>query len=87
MSEAGKLIFSSIYYPGYSIKHSHTHSMFLSDLEDFFESLLSITGKHILFGDYNLHVEDETRPECVNFKQLFLRNELVQHVGVATHIN
>ena len=87
MSEAGKLIFSNIYYPGYSLKHRHTHSMFLSDLEDFFESLLSINGKHILFGDFNLHVEDETRPECATFKRLLLRNELIQHVGVATHIN
>ena len=87
ITDTGKICFTNIYYPGYSDKHKHTHNMFFSDLEDLFERLLSIEGKHIILGDFNVHMEDEDRPECRKFKCIIRNYELFQHVVVPTHRN
>ena len=87
MSDVGKIIFTNLYYPGYSEKHKHTYSMFLSDLEDLFDNLLSVEGKHMIFGDFNLHVEDENRPECKSFERIIQQNNVLQLVRAPTHKN
>ena len=85
MSDAGKTFFISIYYPGYSVKHKHTHSWFVSDLENLFESLLNNEGRHVLLGEFDVHMEEDERLEKNIFQCMLREFKLSQHVKVSTH--
>ena len=66
------VILSTLYYPGYSLKHKYTHSKFLSELSDFLNCFCA-DGIHIVTGDFNIHYEDHNREET---KLLFIMENI-----------
>ncbi len=49
--------------------------------------LLWDKSRLLLTGDFNIHVDQKDDNFAINFSQLLESHDLVQHVGVSTHVN
>ena len=76
---------TNLYYPGYSMKHSFTHAAFLSDFEDLVENVLCGNRKRIILGDFNIHTEDNSKPETLNLERILNKCSLILHETPKTH--
>ena len=76
ISDVGKISFTDTYYPRYNDQLKPTQNLFLSDLADLFESLLSNDGKHVPLEDFNVHMEEDERSEGEKFQCILRENEL-----------
>ena len=47
----------NVYRPGYSKKAKHTQNFFFGEFSDYLSSLSEKSGKPILMGDFNFHME------------------------------
>ena len=59
-------------------------SSFLHDFDSFLE-MLSTDPKHVLVGDFNLHLEDENDVNVKSFTNLISQYGFTQHVKTVTH--
>ena len=60
---------------------------FLNDFDQYLEELIHHTGKIIICGDFNIHMENTDDPDTKKFSSLLERYGLIQHVSCPTHIN
>ena len=79
-----KLVLTNIYYPGYSQKHKFTRTNFLEEIDDLFTSSLNDDSKHVILGDFNIHVERQTS-ETVLFNEIISKHHFEQIIGSPTH--
>ena len=84
-SQKESFIFTNIYYPGYSPKHRYTYLYFLNELDELLESVLNCGRKNILFGDFNIHMEDSLRNETIKLNEIFAKYSLTQLMKTVTH--
>ena len=76
---AETLIVTSVYFPhGYE-------PVIESELCELFDHLQSLNGKHLIVGDFNIHVNKNNDPNSTKFGQLVERYNLHQHVQFPTH--
>lgn len=75
-SDAGKILFTNTYYPGCNDQLKLTQNIFLSHFADLFESLISNDGKHVPLGDFNVHMEEDERPEGKKFQCILREHDL-----------
>ena len=60
--------------------------IFSSELnEQISDKLLSLTGKHVILGDFNFRINDPTDTHVAKFKALTEQFNLIQHVSIPTH--
>ena len=78
--ETGKVYFATVYYPGYSTKHKYTHMRFLSDFNDFLATCTE--GIQLITGDFNIHYEDQNRPETKKFLNILHQQWCIFQFGV-----
>ena len=60
-------------------------SEFNEQISDLLSKLLSLTGKHIILGDFNFRINDPTDTHAAKFKALTEQFNLIQHVSIPTH--
>ena len=60
-------------------------SEFNEQISDLLSKLLSLTGKHIILGDFNFRINDPTDIHAAKFKALTEQFNLIQHVSIPTH--
>ena len=76
-----------IYRPPPSVKNKCTSALFFKELTSYLEILTVSSGKLIVLGDFNFHMESDTDKDAVSFKELLNTTGLVQHVREVTHEN
>ena len=59
---------------------------FIEELGNLLESTSTLSGKLVLLGDFNVHLDSNTEPESRQLTSLLESFGLVQHVKDATHI-
>ena len=63
---------------------------FSSDFNDQFSELtgvlLSLSGKHIIVGDFNFRINEPADVNAAKFKALIEQFNLIQHVNLSTHV-
>ena len=60
-------------------------SEFHEQISDLLSKLLSLTGKHVILGDFNFQINDPTDTHAAKFKALTEQFNLIQHVSIPTH--
>ena len=78
--------FIVLYRPPPSATNQIKKSSFINELGDLLELTSTMSGKLILLGDFNVHVDSSSDPESTELQHLFDCFGLVQHVKDATHI-
>ena len=83
-----KLTMFNIYRPPSSSAKSRTTASFSQFLEDF-QTLVSVAStlphEFLITGDFNIHVDDPTDPNAIQFLTLLDHANLIQHVTCPTH--
>lgn len=74
-----------VYRPPPSAENGLTVNMFFDEFADLFERLAVSSGKLVLLGDFNFHVDDPTNPQAARFLDLLDCYNLKQHITGPTH--
>ena len=74
-----------VYRPPPNKKNKLTFSMFLGDIGNLAESLISHPCKFLLVGDFNIHMDSIENREAAIFHDLLVATNLQQHVNAPTH--
>ena len=74
-----------LYHPPYSDTNKCTDAMFLDDLAEFLEEVLTSYKNIIIAGDFNLHVDDKENPDAQVFVDLLTAFGLQNHIDFPTH--
>jgi len=74
-----------IYRPPPSCTNKTTHQQFLSEFAGYLEQLVTCTGKLLILGDFNYHVNISDDRDAASFLNLIASFGLVQHVVGSTH--
>lgn len=75
-----------IYRPPVGGKHSKPMSMFLDEFQEYIDRNATTTGKLLLIGDFNIHMESKEKGATAKFHELIQNLNLLQHVKNSTHI-
>ena len=63
---------------------------FSSDFDNKFSELtgvlLSLSGKHVIVGDFNFRINEPADVNAAKFKALIEQFNLIQHVNLSTHV-
>ena len=73
-----------VYRPPPSRKNKYTTSMFLDEFPELLEKLVTSSGRLIITGDFNLHVDTEDK-DARRFLECLESFNLQQHVNKPTH--
>ena len=76
-----------VYRPPPSTQNGLTHEIFFTEFRSFLEQLNNDTGRIILSGDFNFHVDDKNNIYTKKFLDLITIFNLKQHVNDATHVS
>ena len=74
-----------VYRPPYSEGHPVTQSMFMNEFSDFLENLSLRPEPIVIFGDFNLHVDNKKDCYSKQFLQCLQLFGFKQHVNSPTH--
>ena len=74
-----------IYLPPYNETNKCTDAMFLDDLAEFLEEVLTLYSDIIIAGDFILHIDDIANPDAQVFLDLLTAFGLQNHVDFPTH--
>ena len=70
-----------------SRKKNIQKSTFMKEFGDLVEICSTLSGKLVILGDYNVHVDSSRDSESAQLSTLFESFGLVQHVQCSTHIS
>ena len=76
-----------IYRPLPSSANGFTVDLFLDEFATLLELLASSSGKLLIMGDLNIHVNDATDTTALKFLDLLDLFNLMQHISMPTHKN
>lgn len=74
-----------LYRPPPSIKNNIDRNLFLREFGEFLEIFLTSKGPIAIFGDFNIHYDNDSNNETAIFKSLLDSLGLQQHVSTPTH--
>ena len=77
--------FAVLYRPPSGGKTGQPVSIFLQEFQEYVDSHASSTGKLLIVGDFNLHMEIPSNPDASRFKDLIFSLNLQQHISTPTH--
>ncbi len=75
----------AIYRPPCGGKYSQPLSVFLQEFEQYIDSHATSSGKLLVIGDFNIHLDNENHPDAIKFRELLDGMDLNQHVKGITH--
>ena len=55
------------------------------DFPNYMESIINSAGKNLLFGNFNIHVKDQSNSDTRNFQDLLDSFRLINHISFDTH--
>ena len=67
-------------------KNKILKSSFIDELGDLLESTSTLSGKLVLLGDFNVHLDKSSEPEAIQLRSLLDSFGMEQHVAGPTHI-
>ena len=69
-------------------KYNETkHVLFMDEFADYLDVLASKTGKPLICGDFNYHVEDDSNILAKQFVSLYKSKGFTQHIDAPTHMS
>ena len=74
-----------IYHRPYSQVHRVPNSVFLEEIEAYFEEIVLCDGLLLIAGDFNLHLDVPSDPVQRQFRDILTSLGLVNHVNIPTH--
>jgi hypothetical protein len=74
-----------VYRPPPSERNGLKECEFLLEFEDFLGVLATVTDSLLIVGDFNVHVDDMSKPGVCRFIEQVKAADLIQHVKGATH--
>lgn len=74
-----------VYRPPYSSSHPVSLGTFFDELSTFLERIVLCPEKLIISGDFNIHLDDTSNSDTINFNELLQTFGLLQHVFIPTH--
>jgi exonuclease III len=77
--------FSCIYRPPPGGKSGKPTCQFLDDFTEYVDSHATTSGRLIITGDFNFHLEDSSNSDARKFNDLLISLNLTQHVTEPTH--
>jgi HEPN domain-containing protein len=83
-----KLTLYNVYRPPPSTAKSRlsmSFSQFLDDFQTLISSAATCPHEFVITGDFNIHVDDITNPNTIQFTSLLDHANLIQHVSFPTH--
>ena len=75
----------TIYRPPQSKNNKSTISDFLDEFAALMETVVISSGRLIILGDFNIHVDVEDDPNSIKFAELLDSFNLTQHIRQSTH--
>ena len=75
-----------MYHPPPKGKYNTTNGMFIDDITELLTDKLPQYQNSILLGDFNLHIEDQTKIDAVVFNETMTALGLEQHILGPTHV-
>ena len=75
-----------VYRPLRSDKNTTSISVFFDEISELFTSICIKTGRLLITGDFNIHVDLPEKPDVSQFLQIIESFGLKQHVNVPTHV-
>ena len=76
-----------IYRPPPSSTNGFTVNLFFDEFSSLLELLVSSSGKLLITGDFNIHVNDTSAATALKFLDLLDSFNLIQHISMPTHKN
>ena len=70
-----------------STKNKLQKSTFIEELGDLLESTATLSGKLVILGDFNVHVDSNSDTESFQLSSPFSSFRMMQHVRDATHVD
>ena len=67
-------------------KNKILKSSFINELGDLLETTSTLSGKLVLLGDFNVHLDKSSEPEAIQLRSLLDSFGMEQHVDGPTHI-
>ena len=67
-------------------KNKILKSSFIDELGDLLETTSTLSGKLVLLGDFNVHLDKISEPEAIQLRSLLDSFGMEQHVDGPTHI-
>ena len=61
-------------------------ALFFEEFSDYLDTLATKSGRPLICGDFNFHIEDSTNYSTTRFKSLYESKGFIQHVTDPTHI-
>ena len=80
------LHFIILYRPLSAAKNKIQKASFIEEFDELLELAATMSGKLIIAGDFNIHMDKLTDTECSQLSSLIDFFGLVQHVSGSTHI-
>jgi exonuclease III len=74
-----------VYRPPAGGKHSKSFGTFLTEFQNYISSLSTSTGKLLVLGDFNIHVDRKESAEAKKFADMLYSLNLEQHISMPTH--
>ena len=65
--------------------HGSDFNSFTHDFSEYLDQTVLLRGHLVIIGDFNIHLDDSTNRECIEFTELLQSFGLVQHVQQPTH--
>lgn len=75
----------TIYRPPPTGKGGKPTNIFLDEFNEYIDSISTTSGKLIIGGDFNFHVDDENNHDANKFKALVYSLDMTQYVTQVTH--
>ena len=65
---------------------AHSKTVFLDEFQEYLDAQSSSSGKLVVIGDFNMHIDKDTDPDATKLRDLLFSMNLDQHVHAPTHI-
>ena len=79
------ILFAAVYRPPPSQSNKFKSSDFLTEFDNFITEVDNIPGKHLLLGDFNIHIDEPSKSETSIFLTTLSSSDLHQFVSGLTH--
>ena len=77
----------NVYRPPSSSKYGQPPSVFMDEFATFIDSRSTMSGRLLITGDFNFHVEDLHNSDAAQFRNLIYSLNLDQHITEPTHVH
>ena len=84
IAQGYNIILLIVYRPPYSQANSVTTNVFFDKFESHLDSLIVKSGKLMLIGDFNIHMDNLTNNDCKKFNDILNTYGLINNIDFCT---